>query len=40
MSQSRRAQRRGSAFLLYQRDLTGADLTELYQGYSVTTASR
>lgn len=33
MSASRRAQRRGSAFLLYQRDLTGAELDALYAGY-------
>jgi transcription antitermination protein NusB len=33
MSQSRRAQRRGSAFLLYQRDLTGAGLADLFRAY-------
>jgi N utilization substance protein B len=33
MSQSRRAQRRGSAFLLYQRDLTGAGFPELFVAY-------
>lgn len=33
MSESRRAQRRAAAFLLYQRDLTGADFEPLYQAY-------
>jgi N utilization substance protein B len=33
VSQSRKSQRRAAAFLLYQRDLTGADLDSLFQGY-------
>jgi N utilization substance protein B len=33
MSESRRAQRRAAAFLLYQRDLTGADFGTLYEAY-------
>ncbi len=33
MSAGRRAQRRAAAFLLYQRDLTGAEPAELYAGY-------
>lgn len=33
MSPSRRAERRAAAFLLYQRDLTGADAESLYAGY-------
>jgi N utilization substance protein B len=33
VSTGRRAQRRAAAFLLYQRDLTGAGLDELYSGY-------
>ena len=33
MSRSRRAERRAAAFLLYQRDLTGADPDALYAGY-------
>ena len=33
MSRSRREERRGAAFLLYQHDLTGAGLEELYAAY-------
>ena len=33
MSGGLRAQRRAAVFLLYQRDLTGADLEQLYGGY-------
>lgn len=33
MSGGRRAQRRGAAFLLYQRDLTGAGFDALYAAY-------
>jgi transcription antitermination protein NusB len=33
MSQSRKAQRRAAVFLLYQRDLTGAELDSLLEGY-------
>lgn len=33
MTQSRRAQRRAAAFLLYQRDLTGAEFDALYASY-------
>ena len=33
MSQGRRVQRRVTAFLLYQRDLTSAELPGLYAGY-------
>jgi transcription antitermination protein NusB len=31
--QSRRSQRRSAAFLLYQKDLTGAGFDELYEAY-------
>ncbi len=31
---SRRTERRAAVFLLYQRDLTGADLPELYDAYA------
>jgi N utilization substance protein B len=34
VSRSRREERRGAAFLLYQHDLTGAGLDELYAAYS------
>jgi len=30
---SRRAERRGAAFLLYQKDLTGGDFRSLYKAY-------
>lgn len=33
MSESRRAQRRAAAFLLYQRDLTGSEFGPLYEAY-------
>ena len=33
MTASRRSQRRASAFLLYQRDLTGSDFESLYDAY-------
>jgi transcription antitermination protein NusB len=33
VTRSRREERRGAAFLLYQRDLTGADLQGLYAAY-------
>ena len=33
MSQSRRAQRRAAAFLLYQRDLTESPVADLYVAY-------
>ena len=33
MSPSRREERRGAAFLLYQRDLTGGDFRSLYDAY-------
>jgi transcription antitermination protein NusB len=33
VSRSRREERRGAAFLLYQHDLTGAGLEELYAAY-------
>jgi N utilization substance protein B len=33
MTASRRSQRRAAAFLLYQRDLTGADFIDLYDSY-------
>jgi N utilization substance protein B len=33
MTAGRRAQRRGAAFLLYQRDLTGGDFDTLYAAY-------
>ncbi|HUZ84660.1 MAG TPA: transcription antitermination factor NusB [Gaiellales bacterium] len=33
MSGGRRGQRRAAVFLLYQRDLTAADVDELYDGY-------
>ena len=33
MSESRRAQRRAAAFLLYQRDLTGLEFDRLYAAY-------
>jgi len=33
MSPSRRAERRGAAFLLYQKDLTGGDFRALYDAY-------
>ena len=33
MSPSRREERRGAAFLLYQKDLTGGDFRSLYDAY-------
>ncbi len=33
MSPSRREERRGAAFLLYQKDLTGGDFRALYDAY-------
>lgn len=33
MTESRRTQRRAAAFLLYQRDLTGAEFEPLYASY-------
>ncbi len=33
MSPSRRAERRGAAFLLYQKDLTGGDFASLFDAY-------
>ena len=33
MSPSRRKERRGAAFLLYQKDLTGGDFRALYDAY-------
>ena len=33
MTASRRSQRRASAFLLYQRDLTGSEFEDLYDAY-------
>lgn len=33
MTRSRHQERRGAAFLLYQRDLTGSDLEALYAAY-------
>ena len=33
MSPSRRAERRGAAFLLYQKDLTGGDFGSLFDAY-------
>jgi transcription antitermination protein NusB len=33
MTRSRREERRGAAFLLYQRDLTGSELQDLYAAY-------
>ena len=33
MSPSRREERRGAAFLLYQKDLTGGDFRSLYAAY-------
>ena len=39
MTESRRTQRRAAAFLLYQRDLTGAEFPPLYEAYERDTGT-